>query len=440
VNVTVENLAPCRKLLRVEVDSQAVESEFEKMTSEVQHHAALPGFRTGKVPRSMVEKVYAQKIADEVKRKMIGDAYRQAIQEQKLDVVGYPDIEEIQFGRGQALQFAATVETAPDFTLPEYKGLQIKVAAAAVTEDDMARAMEILRAQRATYLDVDRPAKSGDFVVVNYTGTCEGKPISEIAPSAQGLAERKNFWLSLDEKETFIPGFTQQLMEVKSGDRRTVALTFPQDFAQSELAGKEGRFEVEVLQVKDRVLPELNEELAKAYGAENLEKLREGVRRDLEAELRAKRNSEIRKQILRQLLDGITCDLPESVVNAETRNVVFDLVRQNRERGVTKEIIEEQKEQIYSFANNNAKERVKVAFLLSKIAEKENIRASREEIGRYITLLAQQYQIPVAKFVRQLEERNGIAEIQERIINEKVFDFLELNAVIEEVHSTPATA
>jgi trigger factor len=425
-------------LLRVEVDSQAVESEFEKMTSEIQHHAALPGFRTGKVPRPMVEKVYAQKIAEEVKRKMIGDAYKEAVKDQKIDVVGYPDIEEIQFGRGQALQFAATVETAPDFALPEYKGLQIKVPAKTVTDDDLARAMEILRVQRATYLDVDRPAKTGDFVVVNYTGTCEGKSIGEVDPSAQGLAERKNFWLNLEEKETFIPGFAPQMLDAKTGDRRTVVLTFPKDFVQAELAGKEGRFEVEVLQVKERVLPEMNEELAKAYGAENLDKLREGVRGDLEAELRNKRNTEIRNQILRQLLDRVTCELPESVVTAETRNVVYDLVRQNRERGVAKETIEEQKDQIYSFANSNAKERVKVAFLLSKIAEKENLRATREEIGRSITVLAQQYQIPVAKFIRQLEERNGIAEIQERIINEKVFDFLQLNAVIEELHTVPS--
>jgi FKBP-type peptidyl-prolyl cis-trans isomerase (trigger factor) len=120
------------------------------------------------------------------------------------------------------------------------------------------------------------------------------------------------------------------------------------------------------------------------------------------------------------------------VVNTETRNVVFDLVRQNRERGVSKETIDEQKEQIYSFASNNAKERIKVAFVLSRIAAQENIRASREELAQRVTQVAQQYQIPLAKFVRQLEERNGLGEIEERIINEKVLDLLQLQATIEE--------
>jgi FKBP-type peptidyl-prolyl cis-trans isomerase (trigger factor) len=120
------------------------------------------------------------------------------------------------------------------------------------------------------------------------------------------------------------------------------------------------------------------------------------------------------------------------VVNAETRNVVFDLVRQNRERGVSKETIDEQKEQIYSFATNNAKERIKVAFVLSRIAAQENIRASREELAQRVTQVAQQYQIPLAKFVRQLEERNGLSEIEERIINEKVLDLLQLQATIKE--------
>ena len=123
MNVTVENLAPCKKLLRVEVDVKAVDAAFDSTTKEFQKQAALPGFRPGKAPRALVLKKYEADVKAEVKRKLIGDAYRQAVDENKISVVGYPDIEEIQFGPGQALQFAATIETAPEFQLPDYKGL-----------------------------------------------------------------------------------------------------------------------------------------------------------------------------------------------------------------------------------------------------------------------------------------------------------------------------
>ena len=160
--------------MRVEVELQKVDETFESVTKDFQRHASLPGFRPGKAPREMVLRKYEKDIEGEVKKKLISDSYRKAVDEQKLDVLGYPDIEEIQFGRGQALQFAATIETAPEFQLPEYKGLPIKLEARTVTDADMERALDALREQQVKFETVDRPAQSGDIAVVNFTGTCEG--------------------------------------------------------------------------------------------------------------------------------------------------------------------------------------------------------------------------------------------------------------------------
>src|SRR4051812_37864443 len=133
----------------------------------------------------MVVRKFGKDIEDEVKRKLISDFYKQAVEDQKLDVLGYPDIEEIQFTRGQPLQFAATVETAPQFELPEYKGLEVKREIRGVTEEDLTRALEALREPQVSFKTVDRPVQTGDIAVINYTGTCDGKPITEIAPTAQ---------------------------------------------------------------------------------------------------------------------------------------------------------------------------------------------------------------------------------------------------------------
>src|SRR5436853_5347425 len=149
--------------MRVEVEPQKVDEAFEAVTKDFQRAASLPGFRPGKAPKDMVVRKYAKDIEDEVKKKLISDSYKKAIEEQKLDVLGYPDIEEIQFNRGQPLQFAATVETAPEFELPEYKGLQVQREAKAVTDEDLNRALDALREPQITFKTVERSAQEGDI-------------------------------------------------------------------------------------------------------------------------------------------------------------------------------------------------------------------------------------------------------------------------------------
>ncbi|MSU21678.1 MAG: trigger factor [Pedosphaera sp.] len=432
MNVTIENLAPCRKLMRVEVDVKDVDSTFDKVTVEFQREVRLPGFRPGKAPREVVLKSYAKRIDDEVKRKLISDNYRQALTEQKLQVIGYPDIEEIQFGRGQALQFAATIETAPEFEVPEYNGLPVKREVASVSDGDVERALGILRDQHATYTDLSRPAQAEDYVVVNYTGTSEGKPLTEIAPTARGLTQQNNFWIHI-KPGSFIPGFTEQLIGAQAGDRRTVNVDFPSDFVAPLLAGKKGVYEVEIVLVKERMLPELSDAFAITFGTENLHKLRDGVRRDLQNELNFKQSKSLRNQIVHTLLSRVNFELPETMVTNETRNVIYDIVRENQERGVSKETIDRQKEEIYGVASSSAKDRIKVSFILNRIAEKEAIKVEKEEITRRILSLAQQHQIKPEKLIKQLQERDGIGEIYQQILTSKALDFLETKAMIEEV-------
>jgi trigger factor len=435
VNVSVENLAPCKKLVRVELDATAVNTAFDAVTKDYQKQAALPGFRPGKAPLPMVVKKYDAEIKDEAKRKLIGDAYRKAIDEQKLQVVGYPDIEEVQFGRGQSLQFTATIETAPDFQLPEYKGLPATLETKSVTDADVERALDLLRGQHANYNTVARPLASGDIAVVNYTGTCEGKVITELAPTAKGLTEQKNFWVETTEGK-FIPGFAEQLIGASASDKRTVNVEFPADFVTKELQGKKGVYEVELVEVKEKSLPTLDDELAKKFGAENLDALKVGVRADLENELKYSRSKNLRGQLVRALLGKVNFDLPESAVANETRNVVYDLVRQNTQRGIARELIENQKDEIYAMAAGNAKERVKLAFVVGRIAEQEKIQASQEDVIKRAQQLAMIYQTPFEQFIKDLQKRNGVNELYEQVLHEKVLELLEKNAIITE--SAPA--
>lgn len=432
LNVTVENLAPCKKLLRIEVGAEDVGSAFDDVTRQFCKLANLPGFRPGKAPRAVVVKNFGDRIKDEVKKKLTQDAYEKAMEQEKLRAAVYPDIEEIQFAQDSAYQFAATVEIQPDFELPEYKGLKVEQENRVIGDEDVDKALDTLREQRVDYADVDRPLQRGDIGVVNYTGTVDGKPITELAPTARGITEQKNFWVRA-ESDQFIPGFADQLIDAKAGEKRTVEVTFPEDFVTPQLVGLKGVYEVELVQVKERILPEINDDFAKSFGAESLEKLKEGIRGDLENDLKFKQNRAVRDQLVKALMDGVQIDLPETVVAAETRSVVYDLVAENQRRGLSKEVIEQQKDEIFTAANANAKEKVKALYIMGKIAEKEGIRVEQQEIAARVAMMAQQYQMPPEKLAKQLRDRNGFNEIHEQIMVGKVLDFIQLNAEVAEV-------
>jgi len=422
--------------MRVEVEPEKVEETFNQVAGEFQREARLPGFRPGKAPREMVAKRFEADIQDEVKRKLISNSFRTAVAEQKLSIVGQPEIEEIQFSRGQPLQFAANLETAPEFELPEYKGLPATRETASVTPEDIQRALHALAERHATFQPVVREVKEGDVAVVNYTGTCDGKPITDTAPTARGLTEKKAFWINVD-KTSFIPGFGDQLIGMKAGDKRSISVDFPADFVVPQLGGKKGVYDVELVEIREKGVPAIDEEFAKSYGAENLDALREGVRADLQNELNLKQNRSIRNQVVQSLLNKVQCELPESLVEDETRSIVYSIVNEHQQRGVLKDAIDAQKEQIYATANTAAKQRVKASFVFQRVAEKEGARVDEIEVGRRLQDMAVQYKVPLEKLVKDLEKAGRMAEIYNQLLSEKVIDLLVQFARVHDVAPPP---
>jgi trigger factor len=235
------------------------------------------------------------------------------------------------------------------------------------------------------------------------------------------------------KKDSFIPGFAEQLAGAQAGEKRTVTVDFPADFVTPQVAGKKGQYEVEVVEVKERILPELNDAFAQSWEAENVDKLRAGVRSDLQSELNQRQRRSIRNQVLHALLDRVHFELPDSFVQEETRAAVYNIVNENQQRGVAKELIEQQKENIYAAASQSARQRVKAAFLFQKIAEKEGIRVLPEEVNARIAVLARANDMPADKYFKELEKRKGVGEIVQQLLHERVIDFLQENARIEDV-------
>jgi trigger factor len=436
VEVTITDLSPCKKQLRIEIDAETVNAKFDAVAKDFRRHANLPGFRPGKAPLANVMRSYGDKIGEEAKRTLMSDSYSKALKENDLRPVIMPEVEELQFGHGKPFQYLATLEVTPAFELPEYNGIEVEKERRTVSDADVAKALDTLREQRVSYADVDRPAGEDDFIVVNFTGTIDDKPITDLVKVARGLTEQKNFWLHT-KQNPLIPGIVEALIGSGKDDKKTVTVTIPDDFIYEELIGKEAKYEIEIVQVKEKSLPELDDAFAKGFGAESMDKLREGVENDLKNELEYSLKKSIRNQCVDKLLSAVNCDLPETIVNEATRAAVHNIVQQNHQRGVGKDIIEENKDRIYANAKADAEVRVRANYILSRIAEKEGIKVTDQELSRQIAAIAAQQKVKPQKLTQQLKDNGTLYQVQEEIMNGKVIDLLEEKAKVTEIDPKP---
>ena len=436
MEVTITDLSPCKKQLRIEIDAETVNAKFDAVAKDFRRHAHLPGFRPGKAPLANVMRSYGDKIGEEAKRTLMSDSYAKALKENELRPVIMPEVEELQFGHGKPFQYLATLEVTPAFEMPEYIGIEVEKERHSVNDADIAKALDTLREQRVSYADMDRPVVEDDFIVVNFTGTIDDKPITDLIKVARGLTEQKNFWLHKTQNP-LIPGTVEALIGSSKGDKKTVTVTIPDDFVYEEIVGKEAKYEIEVVQVKEKSLPELDDKFAKGFGAESMDKLREGVENDLKNELEYSKKKSIRNQCVDKLLGAVNCDLPETIVNEATRAAVHNIVQQNHQRGVGKEIIEENKDKIYANAKTDAEVRVKANYILSKIAEKEGIKVTDKELSRQVAAMAAQQKVKPQKLAQQLKDNGTIYQVQEEIMNAKVIDLLEEKAKVTEIDPKP---
>jgi trigger factor len=239
---------------------------------------------------------------------------------------------------------------------------------------------------------------------------------------------------------SFLPGFTEPLVGASAGDNRTIPLTLPEDFVHKELTGKNVVYEVSVTGVKQKVLPEVDDAFAKSFGADDTAVLMQGIRNDLQRELDMRQKRAVRDQLLKALMAQLEFELPESIVASETRSVIYNIVNENQQRGVPKEVIEEKKDEIARNAAVSARERVKSAFILNRIAAEEKLSVSDRELTQRVLLLAQQNNTTPEKMVKAIQERNAAGEIRQDVLMGKVLEFLEMNAAIEDVAPLPAPA
>jgi trigger factor len=431
MNITVEDVAPCKKRLKIEVPANRVQQAYDRVADDFQKEARIPGFRPGHAPRAVILKKFQKDIAGETQRTLVPEAYQEAISEKKLRVVSSPEIEDVKYAPGLSLSFSTLVELAPEFRLPDYKGLVLKKQETAVTDEEVDKTLSNLADQRATFDDAPaRPLALDDFAVISYTGSMDGQPLLELVPETKNLAANPNFWLWM-RAEGFLPKFAEQLVGLEKGGKRTVEIEFPADFPQTALAAKKAQYEVELKEIKLKLAPAIDDAFAQEVAKLDLADLKTRVRENMELDKKAQADRASRGEMVQKLISSVEFELPPSPVDEETHAAVYDIVAENQARGVPANVLEEKKEEIFSNASRSARDMVKFRFIATQIAEQEKIEVTNEQIAQHLAFLAQRENTTLEKMVEKVRKNNAFGNVRAQLLQQGVLDFLLKEAKFE---------
>ena len=433
MKVEVEKQPGSVSKLQIELPPEEVAKEWDTIANSYARFAKIPGYRPGKAPRAVIDKRFRREIQDELTKKLVSKSYHEAVEQEQLRVASLTNIEDIQFGEDKSMRFRATVVTAPEFELPDYKNIPVQVPDTKVSDAEIEEALQRLRDQSADFEDVPgRALQMDDFAVLDFEGSVDGKPISELAPEAsKNLQGGKKFWLHL-APENFLPKFCEQLIGQKSDETRLVIVHFPDDFPVKELGGKKADYAVTLREIKKKVLPAVDDALAaKLVPGKNLADLRQMIEHDIEHAKDHDVERAKEAQIVKYLHEQIHFDLPPALLQNETRRALAELVQRNRERGVTDEMLKEKEKELIDGAAGLAANRLKTNFILHRIAEREKIQVAKEDVDVRIRQEAARYDISPEKMRKELQQKNALDDVAEQILLGKTLDFLKANVSIE---------
>jgi len=406
----------CKHELEITIPAAEVEQEIGKVAAKIQARAHLPGFRPGKAPLSMIRSRFGGEIRQDALENLLPKHFRKAADAEKLDVVGTPSITDIQFEPGQDVKFKAEFEVAPEFELGEYRGVTIPYSQPEVTDADVEQRLEDLRKQKAEYVNLDpRPAENGDVALVDLhsSGNWEGEPF-----------HAHDMQIELGSPDT-LPGFTEALTGMNPGEEKHIQVTYPEEHAQEHLAGKTVEFHVHFKTLQKKELPELNDEFAKDLGDfQSFDELKDAIRRNLLHERESQAQRAAKDAIADKLADQHPFAVPETYLDRQVQMYIDNVMSEQAARGVDVKKLNIDTSRLKEAMRDRATKQVRASLLLDRIATREAIGATQDEVDAEITRYAKQHREPVAAVRKRFEENGTVARIANVIRNEKILNFL----------------
>jgi trigger factor len=409
-------LEGCKHSLEISVPAEEVETETGKVVSSFQAKAKLPGFRPGKAPASLIRKQFHSDIRQQVLENLIPRHLQKRLKEEELHVVGRPDITKVKFDPGEPLEFTAEFEVSPEIELKEYKDLTVHYHEPEVTDEDIAQRIESIRERKAEYSNVDpRPLEDGDSAVVSLVtiSGVEGEPVKQ-----------DELMIEIGEKDT-VPGFTDGLRGASPGEERDFDVVYPEDYGQEKLAGRTVRFHAQIKGVRKKELPELNDEFAKDLGDyQGLEELKETIRKTILAERQYEAQQEAKNKLVEILVDTHDFPIPEAYVDRQIQSRLEQTLRSLQAEGADIKNLKLDWGKVKETQRDKAVREVKASLLLGKVADRESIDATRDEVDREVERIAKQQREPVAAVKFRMEKDGSIGRIASHIQTEKTLNFL----------------
>jgi len=394
------------------------------VTEQFRRAARIPGFRRGHAPTTLVRRHFREDIRNEVVQSLLPKFFETVVKEKNLSVVGRPRFQDLKFEEDQPLTCKATFEVVPPFELGEYRGLEVEEESPQVTEEEIDQAVEELRQHAATYEPVeDRPAADEDFVLVAYRGQDVKNPQS--AP-----VEARDAVVHLGAKGT-VAAFTENLRGTKAGDKREFEVSYPEDYPQKALAGKTLRYQVEVQSIKKRVLPPVDDELAKTVSeSETLAALRSKLRESLEKRRARQVENETMSRLLKELVSRHDFAVPPTLVELQLDHKLESLVTKLIGQGIDPRATQVDWRKIREEARPEAEREVRGSLILERIADAEKIEVSDEEVDELIREMSAERGEPPAALKTRLTREGGLGRIKSTRRNQKALELIYRNAKI----------
>ena len=421
MSVQVEKLEKNMAKLTVEVSAEDFKAAIKKAFNKNKNRFAIPGFRKGKAPQAMIEKMYGEGVFyEDAADEAINASYAEAMKESGLDIVSRPEVTIEKIGKDEPFVYSALVAVKPEVTLGQYKGVEVEKADASVSAEDVEAELKKVQEQNARLLTVeDRGVEDGDQTVIDFEGFVDGKGFEG------GKAE--DYPLTIGS-HSFIDTFEEQLIGKKIGEECEVNVTFPTEYHAADLAGKPATFKVTVKEIKVKELPELNDEFASEVSEfDTLDEYKKDVEKKLAEKKEIEANSKNEDAVVAKVVEIATMEIPDKMIDAQAENMVQDMARRMQSQGLSLDMylkytgmtVEQMKEQ----ARPDAEKRIRTRLVLEAVAKAENIQISDEKVDEEVAKMAEAYKMEVEKLKSYMSE-SDVKQMKEDLAVQQAVDLL----------------
>ncbi len=428
MKVSVEDISSVKKKLHVEIPKEDVTKEINKFYNKLRKSVKLKGFRPGKVPRSVLENRFKKDVTSEVSAELISMSYPKALQENDIAPLGNPNFDYPELVSGQEYKYSATVEVKPPVSINEYIGLKLQKTIYKVSDDKIEEKLKTIQRSQAQLktIDEDRPVRTGDFVQIDYEGLKDGKPFEPVGKTENFIAEVGS--------EKLLKEVSDQLIGMTRGETKTFPVKFPDDYLPKNLAGEEVSFTVTVKEIKEQILPEINDEFAKDLGQfSSLEELKSAIREEMERSFNNFSERELYEQVVNKLIEKTDFELPGILVEHETQVMAKDAEAAFGSQNLSLQDMGHTQKTLLEKYRPAAERKIRGLLILDKIIEQEGFKINDEILNAGFENLSKKLGQPVEslKMVYK-QDKQQAANLDQKFLEEHTVKFIIDNSTVEE--------